>query len=168
MKDDIVDELVRQWAIEHPEMDTAALRVVVRLQFLAKRLKSRTTRALAGYDLKLWEYDVLSVLRRQGDPFELPASDLARSALLTTGAMTTRIDGLESRKLVRRRQAKADRRSVLVRLTDKGLDVVDAAIGTRVNDANDALATLTAAEIEQLSGILLRLSQNIEKKRNKQ
>lgn len=168
MKEDIVDELVRQWAIEHPQMDTAALRVVVRLQFLAKRLKSRSTRALARYDLKLWEYDVLSVLRRQGDPFELPASDLARAALLTTGAMTTRIDGLERRKLVRRRQAKTDRRSVLVRLTRKGLDVVDAAIGTRVEDANAALSTLSSAEIEQLSDVLLRVSQNIDKMRNKQ
>lgn len=163
MKQDIVDELIRQWAIEHPDMDTAALGVVVRLQFLAKRLQTRTTRALASYDLKLWEYDVLSVLRRQGSPYELPANELAESVMLTSGAMTTRIDGLESRKLVRRRQARSDRRSVLVRLTKKGVQRVDAAIGTRVRDANDALTMLSASEIEQITEALSRVSQNIER-----
>ena len=93
MTDDTVDELLAQWADERPGLDVSALGVVVRLQRLGKLLGRRANRALRRHGLKLWEYDVLSVLRRQGRPFALPATDLARLANLTSGAMTTRIDG---------------------------------------------------------------------------
>ena len=117
MNNDTVDELLMQWAHERPKMDVAPLGVVVRIQMLAKLLQRRTTAALKKHGLKHWEYDVLSVLRRQGEPFELSASEIADAALLTSGAMTTRLDGLERRGMVRRRASKADRRSVLVRIT---------------------------------------------------
>ena len=95
MQEDIVDQLLREWGDEHPDMDTRALGIVVRIQVLAKLLQQRTTAALKRHGLKHWEYDVLSVLRRQGKPFELPATEIADAAMLTSGAMSTRIDGLE-------------------------------------------------------------------------
>lgn len=148
MKDDMVDQLLQQWAAEHPNKDVSALGVVVRIQMLGKLLQRRTTAALARHELKHWEYDVLSVLRRQGQPFELPATDIARAALLTTGATTTRIDGLESRGLVRRRKSKSDGRSIPVRLTAKGKRLVDLAIDTRLNDASEALQKI--ADVDQV------------------
>jgi DNA-binding MarR family transcriptional regulator len=148
MQSDIVDQLLLQWAAEHPNKDVSALGVVVRIQMLGKLLQRRTTAALARHELKHWEYDVLSVLRRQGDPFELPATDIARAALLTTGATTTRIDGLESRGLVRRRKSESDGRSIPVRLTAKGKRLVDLAIDTRLNDASEALRRI--ADVDQV------------------
>lgn len=132
-------------------MNVSSLGVVVRVQLLAKLLQQRTTEALKRHGLKHWEYDVLSALRRQGEPFEMHATDLANSALLTSGAMTTRIDGLEERGLVRRRRNKSDGRSVLVRLTTKGKRVVDDAILTRLDDANDALASIPADDKQRLA-----------------
>jgi DNA-binding MarR family transcriptional regulator len=151
MNKDIVDELLRQWARERPKMDVFSLGIVVRIQMLAKLLQQRTTEALRHHDLKHWEYDVLSVLRRQGDPFELAATDIADAALLTSGAMTTRIDGLESRGLVKRRQNRKDRRSVLVRLTGKGKRLVDDAIHSRLEDAKRALANMPLREQRTLA-----------------
>lgn len=163
MKDDIVSELLQQWAAEHPDMDTAALGIVVRIQMLGKLLQSRATRALSVHGLKHWEYDVLSVLRRQGNPYEMPATEMAKAALLTSGAMTTRIDGLEERGLLRRRQSKSDRRSILVRLTAKGLRIVDAAIDTRLKEANKALGAMSAKEQKHLSAVLRRLISDIDR-----
>lgn len=163
MKQDLVSELVRQWAVEHPEMDTAALGIVVRIQMLGKRLHSRATRALAVHGLKHWEYDVLSVLRRQGEPYEMAATDLAREALLTSGAMTTRIDGLEKRGFLRRRQNSLDGRSVIIRLTTKGLKIVNDAIQTRLEDANHSLAVFSAQERKQINEFLESLNLHIEK-----
>lgn len=157
MSKDFVDELLDQWATERPGIDVSSLGVAVRIQVLAKLLQRSASGALRRHGLKPWEYDVLSVLRRQGTPFELPASDIATAALLTTGAMTTRIDGLEQRGLVRRRRSRTDRRSMLVRLTKRGKSLVDAAIRTRVEDANDALASIPAADKERLASLLRKL-----------
>lgn len=162
MKRDIVSELLRQWAVEHPDMDTAALGIAVRIQMLGKLLHGRATRALAVHGLKHWEYDVLSVLRRQGEPYEMAATELAREALLTSGAMTTRIDGLEKRGFLHRRQNRLDGRSVIVRLTPKGLQIVNDAIHTRLEDANHSLAVFPSEERKQLAELLERLNVHIE------
>ena len=157
MSQDFVDELLEQWATERPGIDVSSLGVVVRIQALAKLLQRSASRALKRHELKPWEYDVLSVLRRQGAPFELPASDIATAAFLTSGAMTTRIDGLEQRGLVRRRRSGTDRRSMLVRLSERGKSLVDAAIYTRVEDANEALASIPAADKDRLASLLRKL-----------
>lgn len=162
MNRDTVDELLTQWSREQPGMDVAPLGVVVRIQMLAKLLQRRTTAALKKHGLKHWEYDVLSVLRRQGEPFELTASEIADAALLTSGAMTTRIDGLESRGLVRRRPSKADGRSVLVRITARGRRQVDAAIASRLQDAVDAMNNIPRQEQRQLADSLRELILGID------
>lgn len=149
--EDSVDILIGQWAAELPRASTEALASVVRIQRLAKHLQSRTALALAEHDLKPWEYDVLSVLRRQGSPYELPATEIARAALLTSGAMTTRIDGLQDRGLVRRHSSRQDKRSVIVRLTTKGKNLIDRAISSRFADANDAFGRLSISERAMLS-----------------
>ena len=157
MKRDFVDDLLDQWATERPGTEVSSLGVVVRIQALAKLLQQRTDRALKAHGLKHWEYDVLSVLRRQGAPFELPVTEIATAALLTSGAMTTRIDGLEKRGLVRRVQSKLDRRSMLVRLTKRGIALVDKAIDTRLSDSTDALAAMTTDDRRQLAAALRNL-----------
>jgi len=157
MKEDFVDSLLLQWGEEHPDKDVSSLSVVVRLQFLNKLLQRQTTAALARHGLKHWEYDVLSVLRRQGEPFELPATEIARAAMLTTGAMTTRIDRLEARGLVRRRKSRKDGRSVPVRLTIRGRQLIDFAIDTRLNQADEALANISAIDQQRLAADLRTL-----------
>jgi DNA-binding MarR family transcriptional regulator len=143
-------------------MDVSALGVVVRIQMLAKLLKQRTARVLKDHGLKHWEYDVLSVLRRQGAPFELPSTEIADAALLTTEAMTTRIDGLEKRGLVRRRKSRIDARSVLVRLTPQGTELVDRAIEARLEEARQVLSNIPAREQRRLADSLRELLVSIQ------
>jgi len=162
MTEDIVDQLLRQWASEQPDKDVSALGVIVRIQMLAKLLQRQTTTALTKHRLKHWEYDVLSVLRRQGTPFELAATDIARAVLLTGGAMTTRIDGLEARGFVRRHRSRTDGRSVSVRLTAKGKRTVDLAIDTRINNADQALAKIGGNDRRQLAEQLKRVLIDID------
>jgi DNA-binding MarR family transcriptional regulator len=162
MKQDNVDQLLQQWSRERPGMDVSPLGIVVRIQVLSKFLQRRSTAALRKHDLKHWEYDVLSVLRRQGEPFELAATEIADAALLTSGAMTTRIDGLERRGLVQRRQSKEDRRSFLVRLTASGRKLVDAAIESRLQDASDTLDNIPLAERRRLADSLRELILGLE------
>jgi DNA-binding MarR family transcriptional regulator len=160
--EDPVDKLLQQWAQERPELDCSSLSVVVRVLYLAKAFRQSAERALAPLDLKLWEYDVLSALRRQGPPFQLPATGLARASMLTTGAMTNRIDRLEERGLVCRATDPEDRRGVNVRLTERGRSLTDAAIEARLTAANEQLVALGVGERHAVSDGLRKLFLSVE------
>lgn len=146
MEKDTVDRLLEQWRAERPDLDISQLGLAIRIEMLAKLLRRSTAKSLAEMGLKTWEYDVLSALRRQGEPYELPATELARASLLTSGAMTTRIDHLESRQLVSREPDPDDRRGVLVRLTRKGETLIDRAIQTRLLAAQSGIGCLSRKE----------------------
>lgn len=155
--DDAVDQLLAEWRGQRPELDCEALGIVVRVQLLGKLLRRDAEKALKPLSLKLWEYDVLSVLRRQGKPFRMSASALAEAAVLTSGAMTTRIDGLERRGWVSRQPDPLDRRGVQVRLTPAGRKLIDQAIAARLEAANQQLEQLTERERKVIAGGLRKL-----------
>jgi len=148
---DLVDDLLAEWAEERPDQDFSALGVVVRIQLLSKLLTEGAEEALAELGLKLWEYDVLSALRRQGSPYEMNATELAQASLLTSGTITTRIDGLEARGLVARKPSPEDRRAVQIRLTRAGLALTEKAIAARLASANSQLSFLSARQRSSLS-----------------
>jgi DNA-binding MarR family transcriptional regulator len=163
---DQVDMLMDQWSNERPELDADDLGVVVRIQLLAKLLGRSAENALRGLELQLWEYDVLSALRRQGDPFQLPATELARESMLSTGAITNRIDNLEMRLLVRRDPDPDDGRSVLVTLTQQGRELIDQATATRLASANEHLSALTKPERQVLAARLRKVLLSLDKLRD--
>ena len=154
MKKDIVDKLQDDWSEQRPDLDPEPMGVVVRIQALAKMLGDQTAERLQEFDLQWWQYDVLSTLRRQGEPFIMAATELADSVMLTSGAMTNRIDRLEEEKLVRRVKDGNDRRKVLVQLTSKGHKLIEGAAEVRFEAAMDALEGLTARQRETLSSLL--------------
>jgi DNA-binding MarR family transcriptional regulator len=154
MQKDAIDEILDQWSEERPDLDTASLGVVIRVMTLYRAFSRQATRALERLDLELWEYDVLSALRRQGKPYLLPATRLARETDLSSGAMTNRIDRLEARGLVRRRPDRNDRRGVNVSLTAKGRKLIDKAIQLRLESARRSLKALDAEQQRDLADML--------------
>ena len=98
-------------------------------------------------------YDVLATLRRSGEPYELTAGDLMRQTMVTTGAVTNRIDRLEQRGLVER-VTSPDRRKVIVRLTKQGLDLVDQVVITHSATEHEILDTLTDRQRRDLAALL--------------
>jgi DNA-binding MarR family transcriptional regulator len=154
---DRIDRLLAQWSAERPELDCSGLDVVARLQDAAKMLRRDENEALESLGLKMWEYDVLSALRRQGNPYELTATELAHETLLSGGAMTHRIDRLKAKGLVIRAADPEDRRGVIVRLSPAGRALVDKAIEARLNIADDQMAGLTPDERKAISSGLRKL-----------
>lgn len=157
MKKDVVDDILEQWSDEKPDLDTASLGVVVRVISLSRAFLRQATGALAPLDLELFEYDVLSALRRQGRPYALPATGLARETGLSSGAMTNRIDKLESRGLVTRAADKNDRRAVIVSLTKAGRRAIDDAIQLRLDAADESLQGLSQRERSELVKLLRKV-----------
>ena len=103
-----------------PELDTGGLAVVGRVLVLAKLLERSVTRALKPLGLSLSAFDMLAMIRRHGEPLRMTPAELARATMLTSGAMTNRIDRLEERGLVRREPDPFDGRSIHVVLTEEG------------------------------------------------
>ena len=157
MDKDQVDEVLKDWAAERPDLDNGSLGIVLRLQFLAKRFLEQVTAELSSLGLEWWEYDVLSALRRQGEPYRMPATSLAEESRLSAGAMTHRIDRLENKKLVTRTTDDQDRRRVIVQLTKSGKTLIDQATEARFAAAEQALETLSTTEHKQLGNTLRKL-----------
>lgn len=164
MNTDAVDDILDQWSEERPELETDSLGVVIRITSLSRAFLRRATEALTPLDLELFEYDVLSALRRQGRPYALPATGLAKETGLSSGAMTNRIDKLESRGFVTRKADKTDRRAVIVSLTPPGKRAIDDAIQLRLDAADESLQGLTARERSDLAALLrkVRLTEKAE------
>jgi len=157
MKTDAIDDILEQWSRERPELDTASLGVVIRVLSLNRAFVRQAGEALEPLGLELFEYDVLSALRRQGRPYALTATQLAMATGLSGGAMTNRIDRLEERRLVRRRRDDEDRRGVIVSLTATGRRTIDEAIGLRLDAADESLHSLTSTEKHRLAKLLRKV-----------
>lgn len=158
MKRDAVDDILEQWSAERPELDTASLGVVIRVMSLYREFVRQADNALEPLGLELFEYDVLSALRRQGKPYALTATLLARETGLSTGAMTNRVDKLEDRALVRRRPDKSDRRGVIVSLTKQGRKAIDEAIQRRLDAADKSLKSISTKEKQRLADLLRKVT----------
>jgi DNA-binding MarR family transcriptional regulator len=154
MNKDVIDKLQNDWSVQRPDLNIAPMGVVLRIQALAKIFGDQTATRLQDFDLQWWQYDVLSTLRRQGSPFIMAATELAEANMLTSGAMTNRIDRLEEDKLVRRIKDDNDGRRVLVQLTRDGIKLVEEATKARFETATEALEGLNAQQRDSLSDLL--------------
>jgi DNA-binding MarR family transcriptional regulator len=154
MKKDMIDDLQEDWSDQRPDLNTEAMGVVLRIHALAKIFGDQAAQRLDEYDLQWWQYDVLATLRRQGEPYRMAATELADAVMLTSGAMTNRIDRLEESGLTSRASDEEDRRRVFVQLTANGLKLIESAAEIRFQSATDAIACLTQQQTSQLSNLL--------------
>jgi DNA-binding MarR family transcriptional regulator len=155
---DEVDRIVDDWSRERPDVDFAPLQVLSRVARLAKHLDRARRQAFAASGLEPWEFDVLAALRRAGAPYQLSPKALLQQTLVSSGTMTNRIDRLVERRLVERRTDPHDGRGVLVVMTSRGADAVDAAISELVTGEAELLEGLSKADQERLATLLRKLS----------
>jgi len=151
---DEVDRIVEAWRRERPDLDVAPLSVLSRVTRLARHLDLARRSAFARHQLEVWEFDVLSALRRAGEPYQLSPGTLVAQTLVTSGTMTNRIDRLAERGLVERRPAPGDRRGVLVHLTGEGRARVDAAMEDLLRVEHELLAGLADDDRRRLADLL--------------
>ncbi|MCW2789089.1 MAG: MarR family transcriptional regulator [Aeromicrobium sp.] len=158
MEDD-VDRLIAAWRRERPDLDVSPMHVLSRVTRLALHLDRARKEAFADHGLEPSEFDVLSALRRTGEPYQLSPGRLVQETLVTSGTMTNRVDRLVRKGLVERRPDPADRRGVQVRLTPEGRAAVDGALDALIGRERDLLAGLPAADAAVLADSLRTLSQ---------
>jgi DNA-binding MarR family transcriptional regulator len=155
--EDEVDRLVAAWRKERPDLDIEPLNVLSRVSRLARHLDRARRATFTSHEMESWEFDVLTALRRAGPPYQLSPGRLLHATLVTSGTMTNRIDRLQSAGLVERHPDPADKRGVLVRLTDGGRTRIDSAFADLLDREHELLANLPTADQQALSGLLRAL-----------
>lgn len=156
---DVVDTIMEQWAAARPETDISPLAVLSRIMRLGKRLGLARAASFAHAGLEPWEFDVLSALRRADGP--LTPTRLIEETMVTSGTMTNRLNGLTERGLIRRTAHLTDRRSMLVEVTDEGIDLVDTALDALLQAERRILASLNEEEQDTLAELLRKLSAGV-------
>ena len=159
---DAVDRIVAQWAVERPELDTRPMSVIGRLHRLAELLDGELRTVFAEADLGNGDFDVLASLRRSGSPFQLTPGELSATTMVTSGAVTKRVDRLERKGLVERTVSEGDRRGREIRLTAAGRALVDDVVVDHWANEDRLLAALDPDERRQLAGLLRKLLLDVE------
>jgi DNA-binding MarR family transcriptional regulator len=85
--------------------------------------------------------------------------------MLSSAAMTNRIDRLEQRGLVAREPDPEDRRGVRISLTREGLELIEEAVTAHVEGEGRLLTTLSAEEREYLAELLSKLMVSMQNRR---
>jgi DNA-binding MarR family transcriptional regulator len=154
---DVVDLVVEQWRRERPDLDLEAMGVFARLARATLMLGGAAEEVFAEHGLRGGEFDVLAALRRAGPPYTLMPSQLSDALMMSRAGMTNRLDRLEAAGLVERSIDPADRRSFRVALTEKGCQVVDAALTDHAANIARLIAILDPEEAAALDRALRKL-----------
>lgn len=159
---DTVAAIVNQWRHERPDLDPDPMLVIARIGRLAETIDALLRPTFAAAGLGNGDFDVLAALRRSGAPYALSPGDLSRAMLVTTGAVSKRLDRLERRGLIERSVAAIDARARLVALTPPGLELVDTLIRSHLDRQREILVGLTRDERAHLADLLATLGRSVE------
>jgi MarR family 2-MHQ and catechol resistance regulon transcriptional repressor len=140
-------------------MDTSAARVWLILWKAYESLHAYAVNDIESLQMCLSDFAILEALLHKGP---LPMNDIARRVSLTAGSVTTAIDRLEKRSLVRRQSSDEDRRTRLITLTAEGRKLIKAAFSQHAQALETVAAPLTKKEREQLIALLKRFGRSAE------
>ncbi|TQM83015.1 DNA-binding MarR family transcriptional regulator [Saccharothrix saharensis] len=158
---DHVDLVVSQWHAQRPDLDVSPMAVIGRLSRLARLVDGELGKTFAAHGLDRASFDVLATLRRSAPPHRLTPTELMRASMVTSGAVTQRLDRLEARGLVVRTPNEHDGRGVVVALTDGGLDLVDRVLPDHLATEDRLLGALSTAERTALADTLKQVLESL-------
>ncbi|NNN01748.1 MAG: MarR family transcriptional regulator [Acidimicrobiaceae bacterium] len=151
---DHVARIQEEWRRERPDLDVSPQGVIGRLHRLGAHLTEELLVVYRRHGLGEGEFDVLAALRRAGKPFERAPGELAQFTMVTTGAMSKRIDRLEKAGLVQRRPSTVDGRGRIVGLTTAGIRLIDSAFTDHMRNEHQLIEGLTPDQIVALEDLL--------------
>jgi DNA-binding MarR family transcriptional regulator len=158
---DHVDHVLAQWAAQRPDLDVSAMGVIGRISRAHRLIGAELHLTFDAHGLDRPSFDVLATLRRSGPPHRLTPTALMRSSMVTSGAITQRLDRLQARGLITRTRNDADGRGIHVALTDDGLALIDRVLPDHVANEDRLLAALTDAQRDALANTLRALLESL-------
>ena len=154
-----METILSQWQRERPDIDASPMAVCGEIWRASERVRQGVLANLSHYDLDLAGFDVILTIRRQGRGETLSPSALAEEMMLSTSAMTNRLERLEKRGLIERSMDPNDRRGIKVKLTDEGFSLADEMVVSHVETEERMLSALSATERTQLRSLLTKIAE---------
>ena len=161
---DSIDEFLERACRIFPHIDPEVEGAVDRICKLNKRFDTMLEHAVEAFGLNKGEFRVLITLRQHNDDFTMSPGELGEELLLSSGAMTNRLDKLEAAGFVAREPDPDDRRALIVRLTPAGIGKIDEAVNAAAHNEFAVVSVLTPAEQRRLNGLLRKLMLSFEVK----
>lgn len=155
MTTDSVDRILAQWETARPDLDCRPMGIVGRISRAARLFSPEMDKVFKEFDLSSVEFDILATLRRSEGP--LTPTQLYQTLMLSSGAMSTRIDHLVKQGLLQRQASDEDRRSNRVALTVEGRILIDKALEAHVGNLHRLVGVLDSKEQAQLAKLLRKL-----------
>ena len=159
---DSVDFCTTDILSRYPSIDPDVEGIVDRLSTIQKHATKLFEKALSSCGLSHGEYRLLLRLATRTDDHKMSAGRLSSMLMLSSGAMTNRLDRMEAAGLVRRVPDPNDRRGVLVEMTDKGEKVLDQAVLESAKEDAEMVETLSGKEKAQLNQLLRKVLEHLE------
>jgi DNA-binding MarR family transcriptional regulator len=116
-----------------------------------------------SYGLEEHEYATLHFLAGCGPGHRATPSEIAAWAQMSPSGITGRLDSLERRGFIRRLPSAADRRKVIVELTEEGRHAWRSTFDPQTDEETKVLSALTVEEREQLNGMLRRMLRSVDR-----
>jgi DNA-binding MarR family transcriptional regulator len=162
MAKDWTDNLLARWAATRPGLDMSPYQVTARISRIGLHIARHQEEAFGRFGLNRGEVGVLSALRIAGPPHRLSPTRLFKGLMLSSAGMTSRLDRLESRGLVKRAADPTDRRAILVELTDDGRKVLEDAVADNTKGERALLDGLSTNEIATMGRLLRKMLAALE------
>lgn len=139
--------------------ETRALNTFIKMMRAANSLGANLARNLAAEaDLTMSQFAVLEALLHLGP---MSQSEVCAKLLLSGSNITTVIDNLEKRDLVRRTRRSDDRRVVDVSLTDKGRKLIAGLFPAHARRITSLFSALTPKQQDHLADLCRTLGKSI-------
>ena len=161
MKDSVdvcIADVVELYDAIDPEVEG----VVDRVAAINKHLGRGFEETLADHGLNYGEYKLMLRLVTRTEDNRMSAGELSKSLMLSSGAMTNRLDQLEKADLICRIRDPKDRRGVHVELTETGRATIDAAVTEQAAKEIDVLSVLSPRELTTLNDLLRKVLTSLE------
>lgn len=159
---DWTDNLLQAWAKLAPSFRPEPFEVTARISRLALHIARHQEEVFGRFGLNRGDVGVLSALRIAGPPNQLSPTRLFKGLMLSSAGITSRLDRLEKRGLVRRTRHPNDRRGVLVELTPEGGAVLDQAVSAGAEAEGELVVALSRDEVDTLAALLKKMLSRLE------
>jgi MarR family 2-MHQ and catechol resistance regulon transcriptional repressor len=121
-----------------------------------RAVEARAFQSIEGTGLCASDFGLLEALLHKGP---LPVNVVGKKLLLTTGSISSAVDRLARRGLLRRKDHPQDRRVRLVELTARGRRLIRPAFARHAADLEGIVGVLTPGERALLVALLRKLGQ---------
>jgi len=159
---DWVDDLMRGWKNDYPQLELSSLPTLVRLVRLSALIDSFQIDLLEPFELTPSDYGVLASLRGAGRPYALSPSRLQARLRRSSGGMTKILNRLEAAGFIERSPDPEDGRKTRVLLTSRGLALNDRIFRAFAAESSRLLAGLGDRQKTEIDRALKQLHKELE------